>query len=115
MRIEDFMKPNIYFTMTETIVAEAASELTEKFIGSLPKVARDNPRKLVDVLRRTDMIHAYDLAGYSSSRYRLLAGQDARKRNHGTTAPRTPGDSQAQAAGPRIYRRKILLNSVLSG
>lgn len=31
-------------------------------IGRLPVVARDNPRQLVGVLRRADIIHAYDIA-----------------------------------------------------
>jgi len=45
----------------ETLSA-ALSRMSRRDIGRLPVVARDNPRKLVGVLRRADIIHAYDIA-----------------------------------------------------
>ena len=40
----------------------ALRRMSRRDVGRLPVVARGNPRKLVGVLRRADVIHAYDLA-----------------------------------------------------
>lgn len=40
----------------------ALRRMSRRDVGRLPVVARDNPRKLVGVLRRADVIHAYDIA-----------------------------------------------------
>ena len=36
--------------------------MSARDIGQLPVVARDQPRHLLGLLRRTDMVHAYDIA-----------------------------------------------------
>lgn len=43
-------------------LSTALQRMSHRDIGRLPVVARDNPRKLVGVLRRADIIHAYDIA-----------------------------------------------------
>jgi chloride channel protein, CIC family len=40
----------------------ALRRMSQRDVGRLPVVARANPRKLLGVLRRADVIHAYDLA-----------------------------------------------------
>ncbi|HEY3311967.1 MAG TPA: chloride channel protein [Anaerolineales bacterium] len=40
----------------------ALRRMSRRDVGRLPVVARENPRKLLGVLRRGDVIHAYDLA-----------------------------------------------------
>lgn len=40
----------------------ALRRMSVRDVGRLPVVARDNPRRLLGVLRRTDIIRAYDLA-----------------------------------------------------
>ena len=40
----------------------ALRRMSRRDIGRLPIVARENPRKLLGVLRRTDIIHAYEIA-----------------------------------------------------
>jgi CIC family chloride channel protein len=40
----------------------ALRRMSRRDVGRLPVVARENPRKLLGVLRRMDVIHAYDLA-----------------------------------------------------
>jgi len=40
----------------------ALRRMSRRDVGRLPVVARDNPRELLGVLRRTDVIHAYDIA-----------------------------------------------------
>ena len=36
--------------------------MSQKDLGRLPVVSRDNPRRLVGILRRADVIRAYDIA-----------------------------------------------------
>jgi CIC family chloride channel protein len=43
-------------------LAVAMRRMAARDVGRLPVVARDNPRQLVGMLRRTDMIQAYELA-----------------------------------------------------
>lgn len=45
----------------ETLGA-ALRRMSVRDVGRLPVVARDNPRRLLGILRRTDMIRAYDVA-----------------------------------------------------
>ncbi len=40
----------------------ALRRMSSRDVGRLPVVARENPRKLLGLLRRADVIHAYDLA-----------------------------------------------------
>ncbi|HEY3312435.1 MAG TPA: chloride channel protein [Anaerolineales bacterium] len=40
----------------------ALRRMSQRDVGRLPVVARENPRKLVGILRRADVIHAYDIA-----------------------------------------------------
>ena len=40
----------------------AMRRMSSRDVGRLPVVARENPRKLLGLLRRADVIHAYDLA-----------------------------------------------------
>jgi CIC family chloride channel protein len=40
----------------------ALQRMSRRDVGRLPVVARDNPRKLLGVLRRADVIQAYDIA-----------------------------------------------------
>lgn len=40
----------------------ALRRMSSRDVGRLPVVARENPRKLLGVLRRADVIHAYDMA-----------------------------------------------------
>ncbi len=40
----------------------ALRRMSIRDVGRLPVVARENPRKLLGILRRTDVIHAYDIA-----------------------------------------------------
>lgn len=40
----------------------ALRRMSQRDVGRLPVVARDNPRRILGVLRRVDIIHAYDIA-----------------------------------------------------
>jgi CIC family chloride channel protein len=40
----------------------ALRRMSRKDVGRLPVVTRENPRKLVGILGRADIIHAYDIA-----------------------------------------------------
>ena len=43
-------------------IGTALRRMSTRDIGRLPVVARDNRRKLLGVLRRTDLVRAYDIA-----------------------------------------------------
>ncbi|MFN8498474.1 MAG: chloride channel protein [Anaerolineae bacterium] len=43
-------------------IGSALRRMSVRDIGRLPVVARDNPRRLLGVLRRSDLVRAYDLA-----------------------------------------------------
>lgn len=43
-------------------LSTALQRMSVRDIGRLPVIARDNPRKLLGVLRRSDLIRAYDIA-----------------------------------------------------
>ncbi len=58
----------------------ALRRISHRDIGRLPIVARENPRKLLGVLRRADIIHAYEIAltrsrGTTSTRVRRAIGR----------------------------------------
>ena len=49
-------------TTPDESLAEALQRMSQRDLGRLPVVAPDNPLKLVGILRRVDVIHAYALA-----------------------------------------------------
>ena len=46
----------------EETLSIALRRMSRRDVGRLPVVARDNPRRLLGLLRREDIIHAYDIA-----------------------------------------------------
>jgi CIC family chloride channel protein len=46
----------------EETLGAALRRMSQRDVGRLPVVARDNPRRLVGLLRRSDVIHAYQVA-----------------------------------------------------
>lgn len=53
---------NLVTTFPEETLAAALQRMSQRDLGRLPVVAADNPRKLVGILRRVDVIHAYSVA-----------------------------------------------------
>jgi len=49
-------------TTPEETLADALQRMSVRDLGRLPVVAPDDPRKLVGILRRVDVIHAYSMA-----------------------------------------------------
>jgi CIC family chloride channel protein len=49
-------------TYPDETIGEALRRMSHKDLGRLPVVRRENPRQLVGILRRADVIRAYDIA-----------------------------------------------------
>jgi CIC family chloride channel protein len=49
-------------TYPDETIGAALHRMSARDVGRLPVVARDNPRRLMGVLRRTDLVRAYDIA-----------------------------------------------------
>ena len=54
--------PDPLVTYPDATIGEALRSMSPKDLGRLPVVSRDNPRRLVGILRRADVIRAYDIA-----------------------------------------------------
>jgi ABC-type multidrug transport system ATPase subunit len=101
-------------------LGEALRQWGAQDVGRLPVVARDNPRKLLGMLRRTDVVSAY---GRLAQEQPVAAGESA-----GISAPQTLGglrfvefrlDPQAGAVGRAVRElrlpRECILVSVRRG
>ncbi len=51
-----------WVTFPDETIGEALQRMSHEDLGRLPVVSRDNPRRLVGILRRSDVIRAYDIA-----------------------------------------------------
>jgi CIC family chloride channel protein len=54
--------PNPRVTYPDETIGIALRHMSHEDVGRLPVVGRDNPRRLVGILRRSDVIRAYDIA-----------------------------------------------------
>jgi CIC family chloride channel protein len=61
-RIGDVCERNLEVTYPDETIGAALQRMAPRDLGRLPVVARENPRKLLGVLRRSDGIRAYQLA-----------------------------------------------------
>jgi len=53
---------DLAITRPNETLADALEQMSERDLGRLPVVDGDNPRRLVGILRRVDVIHAYSIA-----------------------------------------------------
>ncbi|HVN15211.1 MAG TPA: chloride channel protein [Anaerolineales bacterium] len=60
--VADVMTRKVETAYPDETLNMALRRMSHRDIGRLPVVARDNPHKLLGVLRRADVIHAYDIA-----------------------------------------------------
>ncbi len=52
----------VLITYPDETIGAALRRMSTRDVGRLPVVTRDNPRRLIGVLRRTDLVRAYDIA-----------------------------------------------------
>ncbi len=62
LKVEDAYSRDLVTAFPDETLAAAFRRMGVRDIGRLPVVSRDNPRKILGILRRTDTIRAYDLA-----------------------------------------------------
>jgi CBS domain-containing protein/Trk K+ transport system NAD-binding subunit len=53
---------DLLVTYPDETIGVALQRMSARDVGRLPVVARDNPRRLLGILRRADMVRAYDIA-----------------------------------------------------
>ena len=68
---------NLLVTYPDESIGSALRRMSTRDIGRLPVVERDNPRRLLGLLRRSDLVRAYDMAltRHAALRHRAQAGR----------------------------------------
>lgn len=62
LRVRDIMSRDVTVVYPDESLWEALRKLGVRDVSRLPVVARDNPRKLLGIIRRRDIIRAYNVA-----------------------------------------------------
>ncbi len=62
LRVGEVCTRDLVVTYPDESLSQALQRMSVRDIGRLPVVAREAPRRLIGILRRSDMIRAYDLA-----------------------------------------------------
>jgi CIC family chloride channel protein len=83
-------------------------------VGRLPVVARDNPRQLMGVLRRTDLVRAYDIALTRRAAVRHHAQQVRLGAFTGVSVEEVVVEAQAPCADKRVSEVKWPRDSVIA-
>jgi len=61
-RVRDICTRDLETAFPDETLNIALERMSQRDVGRLPVVLRENPRKLIGVLRRVDVIHAYNVA-----------------------------------------------------
>jgi CIC family chloride channel protein len=83
-------------------------------VGRLPVVARDNPRQLIGVLRRTDLVRAYDIALTRRATMRHRAQQVRLGAVGGVTVEEVVIEANAPCADKRVSEVRWPRDSVIA-
>ncbi len=62
LKVRDIMNRNVVVTYPDESLWEALRKLGVRDLSRLPVVSRDNPRQLLGIIRRRDIIRAYNVA-----------------------------------------------------
>ncbi len=60
--VKDIATTDLLIAYPDETIADVLRRLNRRDVGRLPVVARDNPRKLLGTIRRTDLLKAYNIA-----------------------------------------------------
>ncbi len=100
-------------------IGEALRRMSVRDIGRLPVVARDNPRRLLGVLRRSHVIRAYDVALTKRAAQRHQAQQLRLGSMSGLDVVELPVKAEAPCAGQRVsqvqWPRDCVIASIRRG
>jgi CIC family chloride channel protein len=89
-------------TYPDETIGVALRKMGARDIGRLPVVARDNPRRLMGILRRTDMVRAYDIALTRRAAIRHRAHQVRLGAFSGVSVEEVTVQTGAPCAGKRV-------------
>jgi CIC family chloride channel protein len=101
-------------TYPDETIGAALRRMSTRDVGRLPVVARDNPRHLVGVLRRTDLVRAYDIALTHRAETRHRAHQVRLGALSGVTVEEVVVEVNAPCANKRLSEVKWPRDSVIA-
>lgn len=100
--VGDICTRDLLVAYPDETIGAALRRMGARDIGRLPVVARDNPRRLVGVLRRTDMVRAYDIALTRRAAMRHRAQQVRLGALGGVRVEEVTVEAGAPCAGKRV-------------
>jgi CIC family chloride channel protein len=101
-------------TYPDETIGEALRRMSARDVGRLPVVARDNPRQLIGVLRRTDLVRAYDIALTRRAAVRHRAQQVRLGAFSGVSVEEAVIEANAPCANKRVSEVKWPRDSVIA-
>jgi CIC family chloride channel protein len=100
--VGDICTRDLLVAYPDETIGVALRRMGARDIGRLPVVARDNPRHLMGVLRRTDMVRAYDIALTRRAAMRHRAQQVRLGALGGVSVEEVTIEAAAPCAGKRV-------------
>jgi len=101
-------------TYPDETIGAALRRMGARDVGRLPVVARDNPRQLIGVLRRTDLVRAYDIALTRRATMRHRAQQVRLGAVGGVTVEEVVIEANAPCADKRVSEVRWPRDSVIA-
>jgi chloride channel protein, CIC family len=101
-------------TYPDETIGTALRRMGARDIGRLPVVARDRPRQLIGVLRRTDLVRAYDIALTRRATMRHRAQQVRLGAISGVTVEEVTIEAHAPCADKRVSEVQWPRDSVIA-
>jgi CIC family chloride channel protein len=101
-------------TYPDETIGAALRGMGARDVGRLPVVARDNPRQLIGVLRRTDLVRAYDIALTRRAAVRHRAQQVRLGAFSGVSVEEVVIGANAPCADKRVSEVKWPRDSVIA-
>ena len=101
-KVGDICTRDLLIAYPDETIGAALRRMGARDIGRLPVVPRDNPRRLLGVLRRTDMVRAYDIALTRRATIRHRAHQVRLGAFSGVSVEEVTIQAGAPCAGRRV-------------
>ena len=102
LKVGDACTREMLVTYPDETIGTALRRMAARDIGRLPVVARDNPRQMVGLLRRTDLVRAYDVALTRRAAMRHQAHQIRLGTYDGVSIQEVVIEKGAPCAGKRV-------------
>ncbi|HTP10161.1 MAG TPA: chloride channel protein [Anaerolineae bacterium] len=105
---------DLLVTYPDETIGAALRRMGARDVGRLPVVVRDNPRQLIGILRRTDLVRAYDIALTRRAAVRHHAQQVRLGAFTGVSVEEVVVEVQAPCANKRVSDAKWPRDSVIA-